>query len=78
MVDIVYAVQTGDLAGVQSALAQGADPNTKGQDGLYLLHFAAMANQPHIFSLLLSHGAKIHATDPHNSEPLYYAARAKG
>ncbi len=78
MVDIIYAVQTGDLAGVQTALAQGANPNMQGQDQLYLLHFAAMANQPQIFSLLVSHGAKINAKDPHFNEPLYYAARANG
>lgn len=78
MVDIIQAVIAGDLAGVQSALASGVSPNTIGQDSLSLLHYAAGANQPAIFSLLVSHGAAINAKDTHNNEPLFYAARGNG
>ncbi len=78
MGDIFQAVIAGDLKSVQYELAHGASPNMIGQDSLTLLHYAAMANQPAIFSLLLSQGAAINAKDPHNNMPLYYAARSNG
>lgn len=78
MVDIVGAIIAGDLATVKSALAQGTDPNTVGQDNLKLVQYAAMANQPLIFAELIKYHANVDAKDNHNNTALYYAARHGG
>ncbi|MBS0287254.1 MAG: ankyrin repeat domain-containing protein [Proteobacteria bacterium] len=68
----------GDYNAVQAALAQGASADGLGKDGLHFIHYAAMANQPKIFSLLIEHGAPINAHDYHNNTPLYYICRSGG
>lgn len=78
MVDIVGAIIAGDLTTVKTALAQGTDPNTVGQDNLKLVQYAAMANQPLIFAELIKYHANVDAKDNHNNTALYYAARHGG
>lgn len=78
MVDIVGAIIAGDLATVKTALAQGTDPNTVGQDNLKLVQYAAMTNQPLIFAELIKYNANVDAKDNHNNTALYYAARHGG
>jgi serine/threonine-protein phosphatase 6 regulatory ankyrin repeat subunit B len=79
VVDIFISIETGDLAGVQTALAQGVSPNALGGIlGLCPLDYAAIGNQPAIFELLVTHGANINTTDQHHNTPLFYAARAGG
>lgn len=78
MVDIFQAIIDGDIATVKIALSEGADPNMTGKDGLELVHYAAMANQPQIFDLLISKGAYVDSKDNHNNTALYFAARAGG
>lgn len=69
-------VIAGNLANVNNALAQGADPNALGVDNIRLIQLAAMANQPAIFATLVQHGANPTVYDEHHSQPLFYAARA--
>lgn len=76
MVDIVSAIISGDLATVRTLLAQGTDPNTIGKDNLKLVHYAAMTNQPLVFSELVKYKANVNAGDSHNNQTLYFAARA--
>ena len=76
MVDIVQAIIDGDLATVKTMLAQGTDPNTLGKDGLRLVHYSAMTNQPLVFAELVKYNANVNAGDHHNNQTLYFAARA--
>ncbi len=78
MVDIFQSIISGDVNAVKAALDQGTNPNTIGQDGLYLIHYAAMSNQPQVYDLLISYQANVNATDFHNNNVLYYAARHGG
>jgi ankyrin repeat protein len=78
MIDIVQAVIAGNLQDVETALKSGVSVNTQGQDGLYLIQFAAMANQPKVFDLLIQYHASVNAIDHHHNTPLYYACRAGG
>lgn len=75
MTALLDAIINGDIHRVTQELDNGASANQIGQDGLSALHYAAMANQPEIFKLLVAKGGNIHAVDHHQNTTLYYAAR---
>ncbi len=59
---LLDATKRGDVAGVQSLLADGADPNAARGDGLTALHLAADAGNLEIARLLIGAGAQVGVT----------------
>jgi hypothetical protein len=73
-VELLFAAKKGDLAKARKALADGADVNIAGKDGLRPLHIAAINGHMEIMVLLLDHGAKVDARDEGGMTPLHAAA----
>src|SRR5437016_3695619 len=67
---LILAALKGDTAAVQALLAQGAAVNTKDQNGMTALIWAA----PEVVPLLLKSGADVHARDNAGRTALTYAA----
>ena len=59
---------------IQTALENGADPNTTDEDGVSALMLAAKSNTPDVVEDLLEHGAYINAKDNGGRTALMYAA----
>ncbi|XP_073906711.1 ankyrin repeat domain-containing protein 35 isoform X2 [Castor canadensis] len=55
-------------------LANGADINSKNEDGSTALHLATISCQPQCVKVLLQHGANEDAVDTENRSPLHWAA----
>ncbi|XP_038624219.1 LOW QUALITY PROTEIN: ankyrin repeat domain-containing protein 35 [Tachyglossus aculeatus] len=55
-------------------LANGAEINTKNEDGSTALHLATISCQPQCVKVLLQHGANEDAVDGENRSPLHWAA----
>jgi ankyrin repeat protein len=68
-----YAALEGDLPGVQSALAAGADPDSADRAGWTPLHFAAQAQSSPVIEALLAGGADADPVDNHGNTPLWRA-----
>jgi ankyrin repeat protein len=81
-IDLLTAIRASDLEGVEIALEQGGDPNTRTEEGYPAVLVAAAQSEPAIVALLLRSGASSSATGP-QGETLVLAAlanpdRAKG
>mmetsp|Transcript_40973 Transcript_40973/g.87283 ORF Transcript_40973/g.87283 Transcript_40973/m.87283 type:complete len:735 (+) Transcript_40973:134-2338(+) len=57
-IPLLDAFEAGDLLQVQTLLRDGADPNTRNENGETLLLEAAFAGDLNLMSLLLAHGAE--------------------
>ena len=57
------AVRKGNLGAVRSALAEGADPNSRDENNLTPLMWSARKGHFHIFSELLKAGANLNLLD---------------
>ena len=66
--------QTGNLPGVESEIALGADVNSQTTLDLTPLHKSVYGENVEVVKCLLSVGADINAVDFHNETPLYLAA----
>ncbi len=75
MASLMKLVLANDLAAMQAALAQGADPNQRGSDGRTPLIHAAIDNQLEVVRLLLDSGADIDVQDESGNSALHYAAQ---
>lgn len=64
------AIGAGDSAGVQAALAAGADPNLPDAKGSRVLHGAVARGELELLELLLDAGAEIEAVDEGPYGPL--------
>jgi ankyrin repeat protein len=64
----------GNLSGLQSALAAGADLQARDAQGCTALHFAADRDQLETLQALLEAGADVDARDEDGQTPLHYAA----
>ncbi|KAK9823435.1 hypothetical protein WJX72_002723 [[Myrmecia] bisecta] len=64
----------GDLAGVGSCLASGADIDGRDQEGCTALHWAADRGHLEVVEYLLDHGADVNARDYDGQTPLHYGA----
>ena len=73
-VDIHKATEEGNIEAVKQAIADGADANTKDDDGRTPLHYAANEGHMKIAGLLISKGADLNAKDKIRGTPLHYAA----
>jgi len=58
---LLQATEAGDIVQMQALLAQGAEVNTRNAHGWTPLHVAAAGGDPAVITLLLQHGADIHA-----------------
>jgi len=63
--ELFIAVQTGDLASVETALREGIDPNTHDTTGTSLLHWAVQQDYPEIVQLLVRAGALVNEHSDH-------------
>jgi ankyrin repeat protein len=59
---------------VARLLAQGADVNARGKDGMTPLHHSAWAGRGDVAALLLAWGADVNAKDGRGATPLHWAA----
>jgi ankyrin repeat protein len=64
----------GNLAGLQAALAAGADLQARDAQGCSALHFAADRGQLEALEVLLAAGVDVEAKDEDGQTPLHYAA----
>jgi serine/threonine protein kinase len=71
---LLKAAENGDLIKVRIALENGANPNTKYDDGWTPLHIAAYRGHVEIVKLLLERGADPNAKIDDGSTPLHIAA----
>jgi arylsulfatase A-like enzyme/ankyrin repeat protein len=67
------AAEKGHLNLLTRALTQGADPESSDEDGLTLLHYAALGNCPKSAELLLTTGARLEARTKQGRTPLSLA-----
>ena len=74
-IELLKAAENGDLIKVQTALKNGANPNTKINAGLTPLHVAAYRGHVEIVKLLLERGADPNTKDKSGSTPLHEAAK---
>lgn len=65
--ELFLAIDHRDLAGVQSLLKRGADPNSRNGLELTPLHIAAASHQKEAMEALLSAGAKVDASTPYGT-----------
>jgi ankyrin repeat protein len=73
--DLFLAITRGDLAGVQSLLARGADPNARDSLELTPLDWASLSGRVRVVETLLRAGAKLDSP-PIYGTPLAFAAMA--
>lgn len=78
--DLWHASSVGDVAGVKSALAAGADIEgidfSENQNGRRALNYAALNNRPEVIEALLAAGANIESLNRTRFTPLHHAAEA--
>ena len=74
---VFLAAKTGDLQGLQKALAAGADVNARNEYGQTPLHRAASNKNPAVAALLIDRGADINARDKEGETALHRAASNK-
>lgn len=65
-----YAAANGDVAGLRTLLADGADPDAVDKAGWTPLHFAAQAQDPLAAEVLLAAGASVDVADRHGNTAL--------
>ncbi len=72
---LIQAACKGDVAGVQKALAAGADVNWKMQWGLTALMWAADQGHAPVVEILIAHGADVNAESEDGMTALMFAAK---
>lgn len=82
MTDYAYSllqtsIENNDKDVIKYLLMCDADPNYIDQNGLYLLHFAALKGLNTISKILLHYGADVNAIDLDLMTPLHYAVKSK-
>jgi ankyrin repeat protein len=75
MASVIDCMYKNDLAGLRNALAQGADPNERDEDGRTPLFHAATDNRLEAAKLLLEAGAQADAQDESGNAALHQAAQ---
>ena len=70
---LIQAAKDGSTSDVRRELANGADVNAHGEDGLTALHYAASYGPKKIFELLITKGADVNAK-AYGGTPLHLAA----
>lgn len=68
------AAKSGDVTKAQEAIAAGAQPDARDEDGLTALHYAAESGQTNIIQLLITLGTNVNVQDMQGCTPLYVAA----
>lgn len=69
------AARSGDFKRVQSLISNGADVNSKNEDGLTPLHVAAVRNRGAVVKLLIDHGADVNTKTEDGQTLLHHVAR---
>jgi ankyrin repeat protein len=75
--DLFHLVEQGDSAGLEAAIAAGADAKVRDGSGVSLLYAAAERGDAALVALLLSSGAEVDRSSDAGNTPLM-AACAKG
>jgi ankyrin repeat protein len=70
---LLAATEAGDLARMRAALAHRAHVNIRNAQGWTPLHIAAAGGDVGVLTLLLEHGADVHAACNLGTTPLYHA-----
>ncbi|MFN0134891.1 MAG: ankyrin repeat domain-containing protein [Phycisphaerae bacterium] len=73
--ELIKAVEAGDIASLRSLLDEGADPNFKTSYGETPLFLAINRHHDDVAMLLLDAGADANATADDGATPLFWAAR---
>ena len=73
-VDILDAVQSGDIATVKKFLDEGVPVDLTDEEGWSLLHHAAAVGQVDVINLLREKGCHVDLIDNEGRTPLHYAA----
>jgi hypothetical protein len=71
---LLEAVRRGNAYKVIEFLREGANVNTRDEDGLTPLHYAASRGYVEVARLLLENGADVNAKNEHGITPLHFAA----
>ena len=74
---LFLAAEAGNLSKVRSLLAQGANVNSRGDQGLMAIHCAAYNNDIKMATLLISKGADVNAKSFAGKTPLFFATDPK-
>ncbi|KAF1894032.1 hypothetical protein Lal_00003948 [Lupinus albus] len=69
-----HTASTGDIEGLKSALASGADKDEEDSEGRTALHFSCGYGEVKCAQILLEAGAKVDALDKNKNTALHYAA----
>ncbi|KAJ4828355.1 hypothetical protein Tsubulata_039059 [Turnera subulata] len=75
--DVLHrAARVGDVNGIKSCLAEGANVNERDQNGWTALHRAAFKGRIESVKVLLNHGAQVDVVDDAGYTPLHCAVEA--
>lgn len=72
---LLAAAAAGDIAAIDAALAEGADPGARDADGTPATMLATRGGHAHALRRLLAAGANVDAQDATLDNPLLYAGR---
>ena len=75
LIELIEAIEKGDIEAVKQHLAAGADVNAKDIDGWTPLRKAAWHGRKEIVELLIDNGADVNPQDVNGWTPLHQAAR---
>lgn len=71
---LINHVKNQDIAGIDAALAAGANVNYKDSEGRAALHYAAASGRVDILDILINGGADVNINDANGMTPVHYAA----
>ena len=77
LIELIEAIEKGNIEAVKQHLAADADVNAKDEEGLTPLHLAASWGHKEVAELLIANGADVNAKDNQGRTPLDVAIELK-